>query len=86
VLVDSPQDAVMIFDVKLVVGLDKLQVWAKPPCFMDEEAGFYAQRFCGIAGSNGAGGFRHCSHDDHGLATQFGCFLLLTRSEKAVQI
>jgi hypothetical protein len=84
VLVDGLQDAVMIFDVKLVVGLDQLQMRAKPPSFMHQRAGFYAQGLRGVAGSDGAGGFRHSLHDYHRPVPQRGSFLLLARSEKAV--
>ena len=47
-------------------------------------AGFYAQRLCGIAGSNGAGSFRHGLHHDQGAVPQIGIFLLLAGCEEAV--
>ena len=86
VLVDGGQNPVVIFDVKLVVGLHQLHIRAKPPRFMHQCASFYAQCLRRVARRNRAGGLRHRRYDDDRLALQLRIFLLFARSEKTVQI
>ena len=86
VLVDGLQDPVVVLDVELVMGLHQLHIRAEPPGFVHQRAGLDAERFRRIAGGDRAGGLRHRRHDDDRLAPQLRIFLLLARSEKAVEI